>query len=109
MKPLFTGILLTTPVLGLLIFLAIQGREDVRLDVDVRQAEQRVDDARFDYGFASAWNSPGGKVLAPSPEDIKRLQAEADQAKQARKASAELSKEDLAAMRSAVEEAGAAK
>lgn len=75
MKGFFVTLIIGTPVVAVLLFFALQGKEEVKQEQAVERIEQKIEAAKFDRDFANAWNDTG-RMAAPSADDLAVLEAE---------------------------------
>lgn len=108
MKPFFTTLVLTSPVLAIVLYFALQGRDEIKTDQRTAAIERKIDAAKFDRDFSAAWAGEK-KLSTPSGDEIVALEKERDALKaQATAGDTEL-KHDLADLKAALEEVGEGK
>ena len=101
MKPFFVGLALTAPTVAVLAYFSLQGRQEVRNDQQVIQAQQRVDNAKFDADF---YAMATGKALTPPPADaIKKAEKDRDALIASQTVSTVQSAKDLKDLRDSME------
>ncbi|WP_153109347.1 hypothetical protein [Propionivibrio limicola] len=108
MKSFFVTALIGAPIVGILLFFALQGKEEIKQEQAVERIEQQIEAAKFDKDFSSAWNS-NEKVSAPVDGDIKRLEAERDRLVAKQTKTEKEGEEDMADLRDALKEIGGKK
>ena len=64
-KNIFHGLLIATPVLFIILYFSLSGKEEVKSEARVRAATQAVHTKTFDNDFSDAWN---GRPSANSAE-----------------------------------------
>lgn len=64
-KNIFHGLLIATPVLFIILYFSLTGKEEVKSEARVRAATQAVHTQSFDNEFSDAWN---GRPQASSAE-----------------------------------------
>lgn len=107
MKGFFVTALLGAPIIAVLLFFALQGKEEVKHEQAVERIEQKIDAAKFDREFAQVWN--GRKLSAPDKDEIHKLEAERDRLVVKQDRVEQVSDEDIADLRAALKEMGGKK
>ena len=105
MKGFFVTLVLSAPIVAVLLFFALQGKEEVRQEQAVERTEQKIEAAKFDQDFAKAWNGTG-QLAAPTDDELAKLEAERDKLTGKRDRITVESEADFADLREALKQMG---
>ena len=108
MKGLFVAGLVGAPLVAIILFFALQGKEEIRQEQSVDKIEQKIESVKFDQEFAKAWNS-SGEMKAPSDKELDALEAERDRLVAKKDRTDKSSDADMADLREALKEIGGKK
>lgn len=78
-KTFFHGLLLATPVLFIILYFSLSGKEEVKSEARVRSATQAVHTQHFDNEFSDAWNGKpeaGSHAMKERQEQMAALKDE---------------------------------
>jgi hypothetical protein len=105
MKETFQKLLWGAPVLAVVLYFALQGKDEMKAEQAEAKAERRVDEARFDRDFDKAWQN-AGKLPGGKDADARLADAEKDlaEAKARRQVTDQVAAEDLRDLKAALQD-----
>lgn len=82
MGQIFLGILVVTPLAALVLFFALEGKQEIKHEQLLQNATQALESKKFDDEFSDAWNGkPNKEVRKNRAEAVAVLKAEVATAK----------------------------
>lgn len=93
MKDFLSRALLISPFLAVLLYFALDGKEEVKAEIQVQHAEQKIEASKFDADFANAWGN--NKLASPSAEEQTELKTDLESAKKKREKTAAIADKAL--------------